>query len=629
MIRLEINVVVGFSAWRHGGGRFGRGGRWALRRYAVFLLPLAFLPFLGTLYAGSSWLLQQIALVEQMAVPPGAGPGAGLGVEPGAGASPGLGVAGGPGLGLAKVLMALVFAGMMLFTLIVSLPYIINVFYLNDDLEILLPLPIPPWQVVAAKFAVVWAGEWGFTLLFLGPFIAAWLVSGPVNGILPTVYAGVMLVLLTALLPVLPLAVGALVAIAFMRVVSPSRGRFKEYMQVFGAMLGILVALGFNLVTQRVGQMNPQEIMERLTRPGGMVELTTRYLPPARWAVWLAAPDSVPQAVTGGLLLVGATVLAVALVGAFAQRWYLTGLLGETRPATVPGPLSRTLPSSAPSSRPASRPGSRPSSRPSSVPRSAPHALTLPRPRSWFAALFLKEWLVFWRTPGFAMYGLVTSLAIPVSMLLVFFFGAARSDLTRLLAELPELTAGLPVPLAPILAGGLTLFTAFNPILIVGFSREGHMAWHTLVLPLRPWQTAASKVALAGAVAAIPLVAFALLAGYVLRLPATALAVTIAWGIALNATGQALALAVDFMLPKLEWKNPMYVAQNSIGGFLAMVAAVLPVLILGGLGLCLWYFDVKGTPWAAALLTATALLAAVAGLLLSRAARYRLERAGI
>ncbi|MBE3582495.1 MAG: hypothetical protein IMX01_00045 [Limnochordaceae bacterium] len=587
LARLQFNVTWGLSAWKQSR---------RLARYSLLFLPLAFAPLLGGIFAGATWFFKMTA-----------------------------------GTTLQSALLALLFASVQLMALILSLPEIISVFYLNDDVNILLPLPIPPWQLVASKFMIVWASEWliGFALAL--PVMVAWLVYGPIAGVAQGIIQALVLLLVTLILPILPLAVGSALALGFMRVISPSRGRFKEYLQVAGGVMGLFVGLGINLATQQVAHGDPQLLIQQLTAPGGVTHLLTRLFPPAQWAVWTVAPVHQNQALWGALLLLGVSAIAVVLVGLLAQRWYLTGLLGEKSGRQAFSRRSVAGGDTAATTTPASRPSASAVTGASEI---SPGEREAVRRLPWrsqvrvcppWQALFLKEWRMFWRTPGFVAQALLTSFAVPAAFVAISFASAGKgTNQLRALLEQGRALA-IQLPLVPLLAAALGLITSFNPMLGVGFSREGRQAWNGLVLPVPPWQAALAKVGLASIVSLATIVLYASVIHLLLGQPLFIYGWAVLWALAIGIAGYSVALAVDYSMPKLDWKNPMEVAQNSLGGLLASLGALLPTVVLAMLGIFLWIRGGRGPLFYGTLLAATLVIDALAGWILVRAAARRAQ----
>ena len=77
-----------------------------------------------------------------------------------------------------------------LVSLMLGFPMVISVFYMTDDVEKLLYLPVRPWQIVGAKFTISLIYTYLSSLYFLLPFLAGYGVKGrgggpPLLGVFP------------------------------------------------------------------------------------------------------------------------------------------------------------------------------------------------------------------------------------------------------------------------------------------------------------------------------------------------------------------------------------------------------------------------------------------------------------
>ena len=61
------------------------------------------------------------------------------------------------------------FLGLQVFLLVTGIFYVLGVFFYSRDMSALIPLPVRPWQVLGAKFAVVLAYEYLMALPVLLP----------------------------------------------------------------------------------------------------------------------------------------------------------------------------------------------------------------------------------------------------------------------------------------------------------------------------------------------------------------------------------------------------------------------------------------------------------------------------
>ncbi len=109
--------------------------------------------------------------------------------------------------------LELVILLLSVFGVIFSVMVIFNVLYFSSDIEQLLPLPVKPFEIVAAKFTYSYLAESVMEFVILISGFIGFFIAGPKN-----VVSIITAVLGVFLLPVLPLVycgIFALIAMAF------------------------------------------------------------------------------------------------------------------------------------------------------------------------------------------------------------------------------------------------------------------------------------------------------------------------------------------------------------------------------------------------------------------------------
>ncbi len=123
--------------------------------------------------------------------------------------------------------------------------YVVAAFYFSRDLDMLIPLPFRPVEVMLSKFAVILVNEY----LTMMPLILPLLV---VYGVLAkarfSYWAGAVAVYV--LLPVIPLAIVSILVVGMMRLVNLSRK--KDVMIVVGSIVLIVAAMGLQFMVGEI-----------------------------------------------------------------------------------------------------------------------------------------------------------------------------------------------------------------------------------------------------------------------------------------------------------------------------------------------------------------------------------------
>ncbi len=222
---------------------------------------------------------------------------------------------------LTRKLMELLLMGMFGLLCFSNTVTALSTYYLSDDLELLLSLPVPRWQFHLARFVDTLAqSSWMIVVFGLPVFIAYGLTyeSGPI-------YYALLAVVLPCFV-VMPASVGVVVA-SLLVTLFPAR-RLRELM-VFAGVLALV------FVVVMVRSLRPEQLVDAsnfdsLAAYVAELQAPVPLLFPPRWAsdVLLSALQGRPvDPITWGLLLSG----AFAAVG--VGRWITTALYdtGRTR----------------------------------------------------------------------------------------------------------------------------------------------------------------------------------------------------------------------------------------------------------------------------------------------------------
>jgi ABC-2 type transport system permease protein len=466
--------------------------------------------------------------------------------------------------------------------------YVISAFYFSRDLELLVPLPLTPSQVLLSKFTVILVNEY----LTVSPLVLPVVITYGVLSRGGWTYA-FRAVLTYLLLPVIPLAVVSLLVVGLMRLVN--FGRKKDALILAGSLLLMSAAIGAQFwINRSVGAAPDREAVIRfLAAPDGLVQQIGAKFPPSIWASKALAFGTEGSGPLNAAMSVGTSLLLFAGLFLSARRYFYRGLIGLSeqtarRRALSRGRLERKI-----------RSGRRP-----------------------VRAIFERELRIMNRTPIFLLNGVLSVILIPILFVVMWNTGTRSSDASALLALVRSADLAVAVIAAALF---MTLSGSLNGTASSTFSREGGQFWMSKVIPVSPAEQVRGKflhsyvIALLGifASAVVVLAAFRLSVAVVLAAAALALAATFV----LTAVG----MIIDLARPLLTWTNPQKAIKQNFNVLLALFAdfgvlflLYLAVRFLGKLGWTGWR-----TPAALFVLLA-ALCAAVFKLLTAFAAkRYR------
>ncbi|GAA3399734.1 hypothetical protein ACFFNY_18045 [Paenibacillus hodogayensis] len=460
-------------------------------------------------------------------------------------------------IGQAGVLLGLGLAIASLVVFMFGIFYVITVFYFAQDVEHLLPLPLKPGQIVTAKFLTVLGYEYLTLLLLLVPLLGVYGYKDGV-GVLYWVYA----VLIFLALPIVPLILASIIAMAVMSFAGISRN--KDRFRMFGGIAAVLLSFGLNMFIQRTlsKAMKPEQLQEMLT--GGnnsFVDMATRSFP----SVKLAANALLQEAQLSGLawlgLFVGLSVLGYLVFVALAQKFYFKGVIGLSESGARRIRLS----------------GSQLDKRTSQ--------------QSALKALMTKEIRVLLRTPPYFLNCVLMSLLWPVLMLIPILTQPGFKDMLGSARTLFD--TGSATWLVPAIGLALLLFiSGANATAPTSISREGAGFFVSKYLPVRYGSMIVAKVATGWLITMCGAFLVLLVALFVLKLPAAFLAVMLAIAVLATLFASLTGVMIDLWLPKLVWDNEQKAVKQNMNGLFNMLlnVAVAAALFYGlsRMGAGLW-----------------------------------------
>lgn len=457
------------------------------------------------------------------------------------------------------------FAGGLV-TFVFGLPYILTVFYMSDDIQTLLPLPLRPAQIVGAKFTVVWVYE---VLTTAAIFLPVFLGFGIAAGVGVSFWLITLLGIL--LLPVVPMAYAALLSMIFMRLGKVARN--KSLLTTLGTVIMLVAAMGVGVASSQMENMDQQGVLNLLMQGhNSLVGILSRLFPNLRFLV---------EALTGGgawnLLIFGAiTAGFVVLFLLVASKLYLGGVLTMSETTSKRQKIT------------------------------AQEAAKLVRQNGSLPAYLRKEFRLLFRTPVYflncALMLIIWPLlfVIPLVIALLAEFGSL-SETVRMLGELKDLMGNLQMTgeesalvggIAILVSYGLTAFLgSTNLICATAISREGNGYLFMKYIPM-PYRKQIQAKLLSGLIPGVLCISgyllIFLLLGVSLGLPPLSVALSIAASILLNVGMNCFQLWRDLCRPKLTWENEQQAVKQNFNATISMF--FLWVVGLGLGALAVWVY---------------------------------------
>ena len=432
--------------------------------------------------------------------------------------------------------------------LILGVILVISVFYFSNDLPVLIPLPLRPWEVLASKFAVILSNEYLGLLVFIVPLFVAYGVRADVSMISYTLSA--IIVFLT--LPVIPVAIASILAVTLMRVVGFTKR--KDTVTIIGGFLlvALIIGIQFYMQTKLPARGDEQEfMMQLLSQANSLVSVTGRQFPPSIWATWAVSEAGTSRGLLSLGLFLGVSALAFSLFLALGNRFFYHGVQSGFEAPTA---KRDTL---------AKKSGKLQFSE-----------------RTPLLSLAVTEMKLFSRTPVFVLNGFVGFLMFPIMFVVLLVMGndPQMAGLWDSLVTMPEFHS-----IGALLVGAyFFMLTAFSGIPFSPFSREGKVnIWFLRSQPVSG-RTAAKGKALAAEImivaGAIPGLA---VLQYIARLPIASLIIGVSLGIASSYALCIWGVLLDMARPMLDWTDQQKAIKSNLNTVIGVFIGMIVLFLMG------------------------------------------------
>ena len=459
--------------------------------------------------------------------------------------------------GLIKELMAIkqeqMFLGVILlaiagFVLIQSIFSAINILYYSKDNEYILPLPIKPSQIIAAKTNVLLITEY-FIVAIIG------LIPLVIYGVLTSanvLYYISMLIVLIAF-PIIPVLISSFLVLIIM-----SFAKFTKNRNRFQLIATILILIVVCVLSFTVGDSNttPEELVGMVTKANGLVEILRGAFPTLGMAIDGLTNVNLGNQILNLFLLVFTTAVIYFIYMLVGQNLYLKGAVGNLA-----------------------------SGKKTSKKLDEEKAFK----KSILTKTYVgKEFKTLLRNPVFFMQCVLPAILFPVLMIVLTFAGikgeqnGAPTDIASMVTNKTSVYLGMGILCA------IQFFLMFIYISATAVSRDGQNAVFMKYIPVPLMKQVDYKV-IPNIVMTIFMNIFTIvMVEYLLKLPVIyILLITIA-GIMMGILQSYISIIVDLKKPKLEWSSEYAVVKQNMNlmwpailGLLNITVIIILLVVLG------------------------------------------------
>lgn len=452
-------------------------------------------------------------------------------------------------MGQGELILTLALTAGQIVCLVFGILYLISTFYFSNDLKLLVPLPLRPSEIVLSKFIGVLLGEY----LTMAPVVLPALGVYGVMADVSWLYIPFAL-LIYLFLPVVPLVLSGLFSILLMKVSNLRRNR--DLIRVFGALIGIGVALFFQMFSRmQTGAQSKEAIEQLLQNQQPMLQSVSKWVVTSTWGTNALRAGATAFGLPSLLLYAAAVAIALVLLLTVAERMFFGGLLGGEESRSSGKQLSREE-----------------------------LAKETEQVRSPVWALFLREVKLLNRTPAFLMAGVLPPLLMPFFM--IFPLSGPGGPLENG-QDLSRFAGASWTPMAVLAA--LLFLNNLSTIPSSAVSREGRWFWISRSLPVPPRVQVQAKLLHSLIFSTLNLVIILGAMVWLKIMTPFNLVVVVLGGLVGGVVTGYSGLLIDVLRPKLDWTDPQRAMKGNLNSLFAMLVNLILALVTGGVGwLLLW-----------------------------------------
>ena len=451
--------------------------------------------------------------------------------------------------GLIKELMAInqeqMFLGLILlviagFVLIQSIFSAINILYYSKDNEYILPLPIKPSQIIAAKTNVLLITEY-FIVAIIG--LIPLVIYGVLTSANVLYYVSMVIVLIT--FPIIPVLISSLLVLIVM-----SFAKFTKNRNRFQLIATILVLVAVCILSFTVGDSSttPEELVGMVTQANGLVEMLRGAFPTLGMAIDSLTNVSLGNQILNLFLLVVATAAIYFIYMLIGQKLYLKGAVGNLSSGKK---TKKKLDE------------------------------TKAFKKSLLTKTYVgKEFKTLLRNPVFFMQCVLPAILFPILMIVVTFAGmrgeqnGTTVDVTSMITNKTSVYLGIGILCA------IQFFLMFIYISATAISRDGQNAVFMKYIPVPLMKQIDYKVMPNIIMTTIMSVITIIIVEYLFRLPIIYLLLITIAAIMMGILQSYISIIVDLKKPKLEWNSEYAVVKQNMNLIWPVILGLLNITVI-------------------------------------------------
>jgi len=446
--------------------------------------------------------------------------------------------------GAADVLVPLAFGATCVVVFIFGIFYTVSTMYHANDIEVLMALPLRPFQILGGKFLTLVVYEYIMEAFILVPILVGFGIKSGA-GIMYIVYSATMFFIV----PIIPLAMASLIVMVVMRFTS--FGKNKQLFKFVGGIIALALGVGFNVMIQSgASSITEEQILALATGQSSLVSVVSRIFPGTLFASNALIESHVLAGFGSFALFVLCTAAAGAVFLLIGQLIYIQGAAGVTETAAKRKELTGD-------------------------------ALGKSTQRgSAMRSYIVKELRLLVRSPIAFMNCVLMNFLWPVILIAVIV--GRGGSLAEIGAFVSTMDAGIVIAA---LVGMSAFISASNAVTSTAISREGKQLYFMKYIPMDMERQLLAKIATGILISGAGIIIL-MIAAIVLGLGLGAVLVALVLGLLASVVCAIAGMLVDTARPKLNWMNEQQAIKQNMNVLLHMLigvalaaAIVLPVVL--------------------------------------------------
>lgn len=419
-----------------------------------------------------------------------------------------------------------------IFSFVFGFNVILNEFYFTGDVESLLPLPIKPFQIIAAKFSAAFIAETLMQLIIVVVSVIGYYLGSGIE--FYYFFLGILGMITLSLIPMIYCGIISILLMSFTKFI-----KNKETVKKIGVGLVVVLLLGAIYALGGLTDFNVDTYIKKFVNGDKSLLYTMRWIFPH---IHLFIDTISSGSISSLLLYILVNILYVLVFLGLAQALYFKGLVGLNTGDT------------------ASKKG---------------NSIEDTKIESPMKAYFKKEIFILFRTTAYFLNCILINFIWPLLVYVIYkirFYDVSLDELRNLASNCDN---GLLLIILLFVVSVSILLPAVNSIAASSFSREGKNFDFMKSIPFDYDEQVFVKSLVSISIAFLGVNIFAVIFYIMIGLPLTVILIYVLISLLCIFFISELGILIDSINPKLVWDDELNALRENTNNFIVMGITLL------------------------------------------------------